>query len=898
MYSTGEHRLNGQPTRAWGKLEKSSDGTVVAWHPLADHCADVAACTEALLHQTVLAKRLARLANTRQLSPIQIARLGVLSALHDMGKANRGFQNKADHAPKVTAGHLREVLTLFTGEYPESQELGDALDIAVLDRWGETEDATQNLLIASICHHGKPLGLEHRHEPSFWQTDTVINPFGEIRALAEQTKRWFPSAYAATSETLPAVCAFQHAFSGLVMLADWLASDSRFFEYSKDDNGDRMCSARQISSKVLLALGLNPMRARNALGTTAVGFERISPYSPRAAQVAVMALPIPQAGSLSILEAETGAGKTEAALAHFIKLFQAGEVDGMYFALPTRTAATQIHTRVVEAIARAFPDPEERPPVVLAVPGYLAVDDATGRSLPGFEVLWNDDDQERMRYRGWAAENAKRYLAGAIVVGTIDQVLLSTLAVGHAHLRATALLRHLLVVDEVHASDPYMNRLLEKVLSRQLAAGGHAFLMSATLGSAARERLLSVDAGIKSSVAKLSRDAADKYPYPVLTSWRGAAAPQIDYIQGEGNPKSVRITCAAIALEPSLVAKQALDAAVAGAKVLVIRNTVRACLDTQQALERLAGELNQSHLLFYCNGKVAVHHSRFTRDDRQALDNAIESALGKGAPLGGRVVVATQTVQQSLDLDADILFTDVCPMDVLLQRIGRAHRHAGKSRPSGFEAPAPIIVLTPPERDLGTYLRSGGEAVGDNGIGTVYEDLRILEATWQAIEDNPLIAVPADCRRLVEATTHPDTLRTLAEVKGDRWVLHQQKISGEDAMQKRLADLNLANWNASFGSGDVAFPSGDLARKIPTRLGEDDRIIAFDTPLPGPFGTRIKTLTMSAALIPRGLTDPAPHSVTQNAEGFSFELGSRRFRYDRLGLRPDTSSQEDDNLGP
>jgi CRISPR-associated endonuclease/helicase Cas3 len=135
----------------------------------------------------------------------------------------------------------------------------------------------------------------------------------------------------------------------------------------------------------------------------------------------------------------------------------------MYFALPTRTAATQMHQRVYEAITRAFPSESTRPPVVLAVPGYIAVDDGVAHRLPGFEVLWNDNEAERFRFRGWAAENPKRYLAGPIVVGTIDQVLLSTLMVSHAHMRATALLRQFLVVDEVHASDSYMIALLRSV---------------------------------------------------------------------------------------------------------------------------------------------------------------------------------------------------------------------------------------------------------------------------------------------------------------------------------------------------------------------------------------------------------------------------------------------------
>src|SRR5690606_3841040 len=157
--------------------------------------------------------------------------------------------------------------------------------------------------------------------------------------------------------------------------------------------------------------------------------------------------PIAEQGSTVILEAETGSGKTEAALLHFMKLFHAGLVDGLYFALPTRTAATQIHGRVCAVIARAFPNAATRPAVVLAVPGYLRVDDVLGTRGPNFSVawspdqpapilaspqaLWNDDEVERYRFRGWAAEHPKRYLAGTVVVGTIDQVLLSALKVNH-----------------------------------------------------------------------------------------------------------------------------------------------------------------------------------------------------------------------------------------------------------------------------------------------------------------------------------------------------------------------------------------------------------------------------------------------------------------------------------
>jgi hypothetical protein len=247
---------------------------------------------------------------------------------------------------------------------------------------------------------------------------------------------------------------------------------------------------RTISTKTALSSRARRQRVRPT-------FKHVADFAPHDVQRRVVDLPLDPGGSVSLVEAETGSGKTEAALARYLRLFHAGLVDGMYFALPTRTAATQIHRRVLQAVTRAFVDGEARPPVVLAVPGYLAVDDHTACRLPDFEVLWNDDPQERYRFRGWAAEHPKRYLVGPVVVGTIDQVLFSTLMVSHAHLRATALLRHLLVVDEVHASDAYMAAILEQVLRYHVRAGGHALLMSATLGASARYHLLSAACGMQ-----------------------------------------------------------------------------------------------------------------------------------------------------------------------------------------------------------------------------------------------------------------------------------------------------------------------------------------------------------------------------------------------------------------
>ena len=190
-------------------------------------------------------------------------------------------------------------------------------------------------------------------------------------------------------------------------------------------------------------------------------------------------------------------------------------------------------------------------------------------------------------------------------------------------------------------------------------------------------------------------------------------------------------------------AQRALTAACAGAKVLVVRNTVGHAVSTQRALEELAGP-GDAGILFTVNDEKTLHHGRFAACDRAMLDERVEELLGKERPSGGRVVVGTQTLEQSLDIDADLLITDLCPVDVLLQRIGRLHRHKNNDpdRPIGYTKPT-CVVLTPPDNDLSPLLKSVQDTNGLGPRGGVYEDLRILEATRRLIAEHPEWEIPA-----------------------------------------------------------------------------------------------------------------------------------------------------------
>jgi CRISPR-associated endonuclease/helicase Cas3 len=873
------------PHQFWGKLQrvdrKDPNSPLTAWHPLIDHCADVAACVVVLLGwrpgrfaPTLMNQRLARLAQRNHLDLVTVLRLGVLAALHDIGKFNHGFQAKMQGDRTRWAGHVSEVVPLITEGGPGIQApFLTALAWSDLASWFLDPETGEGFLSAVVSHHGRPAeGDLGGFRPTLWSSRPDRDPLHGIAELVAATRRWFPEAWNELAPSIPAEPGFMHAFAGLVQLADWLGSDTDHFTYSK--GGDRWAFAHETAAAAIDGIGLDTIAMRSGLLRLPVFADLFPECTPRPMQEAVGSLPLPDtSGSVTLIEDETGAGKTEAALLHFARLFQAGLVDGLYFALPTRTAAVQLHRRVSAMIARYVPSMA----VVLAVPGYLRVGDLEGRRLPAFTVQWSDQQRDPAR---WAAEHPKRYLAAACAVGTIDQVLLSALTVDHSHLRATCLLRHLLVVDEVHASDEYMSGLLRAVLKRHRTAGGHALLLSATLGSAAAASLM--EWPVRPTLAQASEMA-----YPLLSSTGQQKRTEVAAL-GMKPPVAIDRLASAID-DPPRIARLALEAARQGARVLVLRNTVSGCLAVQDALEQQSG--GQHLWRAGVDATVAtVHHARFAREDREHLDRSIELAFGRDAVReGGLVCCATQTVQQSLDLDADLLITDLCPMDILLQRIGRLHRHQRTDRPAGFTEPRCIVLL--PDQQPADLLTPGGKPRVRHGLGTVYQDLAIIAATWTELDAHPRMRIPADNRSLVEATTHPDALGSW-RVLDERWKKHANQQFGIGVQHRQQAKNNCSRWDLPFNHSDARFPR-DLDQRITTRLGDGDLRVELPGSPIGPFGYQISTLTISAWLL-RDVQTSDPPVITTAPGALQIAYPGRAFVYDRLGLRLKFDDAEDD----
>ena len=862
-----EHR------QAWGKFEESSG----QFHHLEHHCADVAACFTTLLTDPVLRNRFEQ-AVGRRLDRVTEARLEVLAFLHDFAKLNAGFQFKVHEHNGLPspgrpprAGHVKEALLCFRQE-PMCEAVGLS---AMYNTWGE---GFMPLLLASLAHHGRPAASRHQSgagPPALWKPYAGYDPLAAAKQFGERVRLWFSEAFV-DGPPLPESPALAHLFAGTVALADQIGSAETQFAFVPDP--DYIEQARQRAER---AVKTRLLRRKDwATRAPSVAFADLFDHpEPRPLQAAVA--DAPTTCPLLILESETGSGKTEAAILRFNALWRAGLVDGLYFAVPTRAAAKQLHRRVDDALRRMWPAGSQAD-TVLAIPGYNQAGEVRGRRVGRFLVEWEDEpgDEATLLAR-WSAETSRHFLSAPAAVGTVDQALLAALKVKWSHLRGSALSRSLLVVDEAHASDAYMTELLRTLVRDHLAVGGHALLMSATLGSAARLALTDY----RPRRDPPPPDAMQAIPYPSLTL-AGDRPAETRGLAGTGQSKTVSISNEPGISDAPRVAELALASCRQGAKVLVVRNTVRQAQAVFRALQDQGG----TALTLQVAGGPALHHSRFAAEDRALLDEAVESALGKGRAPGGVVVVGTQTLEQSLDIDADLLISDLCPADVLLQRIGRLHRHVESERAAPFAEPRCIVLV--PEDGLaagldGGLLRYGlGSTAGGGGI---YRDSLGLEATRRLVVEHPVWNIPSMNRMLVEQATHEEALRSLAAHLGGPWQDQEQQTSGFAAAERGLARGHALDRGVAFDEG-LVFP--DLDEQVRTRLGEDGPRIELAKSRPGPFGAPVRIFSLPAHLFTRnGGALPSKEEIgdaqAQEAPGgLILHVGERAFEYDRFGVSP------------
>ena len=477
-----------------------------------------------------------------------------------------------------------------------------------------------------------------------------------------------------------------------------------------------------------------------------------------------------------------------------------------------------------------------------------------------------DGDGARVRTVEWFT-GRKRALLAPYGLGTIDQALLGVLYAKHFFLRLYGLAGKTVVVDEVHAYDVYMNALLERLLPWLRALGSHVVLLSATLPSESRRALLNAwdpDAPLPAD----PDPAATGYP-AVWASAGGVVSRLAGPADGLTADRSQRCTLRRGDPDPVAVARTAAEAVRSGAAVAVVCNTVARAQAVSQAVAGVLSDLAPEDRVLF--------HARFVRRERQRAEDHVLRRFGKGRPAGPAVLVGTQVIEQSLDLDIDLMLSDLAPVDLLLQRAGRLHRH-DRPRPKAHAEPL-LIWLCPSWSPLALP-----DVTEVSGHGRVY-DQTALWRTARLLAGRDRWHLPGDYRPLIETVYGdapvppglPDAARrqweTTADAERDR-----RLNSGRNAAARliqpppRLAEMLLGG-QPSLADDDDEGAHRDL--RAATREGESVEVVVLHA---APDGALFLDPDL-AAPAPLPLPDPRPDrdDAVRALLGASVRLSHKRF---------------------
>ena len=421
-----------------------------------------------------------------------------------------------------------------------------------------------------------------------------------------------------------------------------------------------------------------------------------------------------------VIEGPMGCGKTEAAMAAAYRLISDGAASGFYFALPTQTTSNRIHSRLDPFVERIAGDSTE---LRLAHSSSWLMEKAPLHLSPATRR----DVEAREHARAgvsWFA-SAKRSLLAPCGVGTIDQALLGIVAAKHFFVRQFGLAGKVVILDEVHTYDLYTGTLISSLVKRLRELHCTVIILSATL--------------TESSTSRVARSYPTRSHSARHIPWSQVSA--IRSSKRECSPPPPRRSIFGIC-GATVPMEEALQRASCGECVLWIRNTVD---DAQQTYRKLQSSNVEG------GPSIALLHSRFPFFRREQLETEWMSRLGRGSISrpNGCVLVSTQVAEQSVDLDSDLLITDLAPTDMLLQRLGRLWRHERGPRPCS----TPEVWVQEPELDdmalLDADVKTLREAFGKSArVYAPYVLLRSLQQ-WR---NRSTLTLPDDIRPILEAT--------------------------------------------------------------------------------------------------------------------------------------------------
>jgi CRISPR-associated helicase cas3 len=723
----------------WAK-KKEEDGSFY-WLPLLQHLKDTKNVTNFLWEhwlsegQREIVNSSLELKDNEFLEGNELALL--LALTHDIGKATPAFQTKKaftnsrdldlELLEKLESRGFKEIYSLSLPSANKSHH--SIAGQYLLSQHGVKED------FATIvgAHHGKPVQSikdveEQAYYPTnYYQVEDKHSPlYQNWQTIQEELFTWaleeanFQSVDAIPSIKQPA----QVILLGLLIMADWIASNEEYFpllSLDEEEIFDQESRFVEGISKWRKTTNWEP----EYLPDWDELYEKRFGFKPRNVQsVLTQVIADADEPGIVILEAPMGLGKTEAALVVAEQLANKSGRSGIFFGLPTQATSNGIFGRIEEWLTNIVDEMNEEGLSsnlsIHLVHGKAALNKEFTKLPRGNTVNFDDITNGSVIINDWFSGKKKTALDD-FVVGTVDQFLMVSLKQKHLALRHLGFSKKVVIIDEVHAYDAYMSQYLLEAVEWMGAYRVPVIILSATLPSKQREALLKSylhGMGVKWKTIK-NKDTLDTDAYPLITYNDGCEIHQVKEFNEETS-KTVHVQPLA---EDNLLStvKEAIED---GGVVGIIVNTVKRAQELGKIYEEVFGE-----------EIVDLLHSNFISTERIKKEQKLLREIGKNAKRPFRkIIIGTQVIEQSLDIDFDVMISDLAPMDLLIQRIGRLHRHS-ITRPKKHEEAKLYVLGTNPNLEF------------EKGSSFVYGDY-LLARTQGFLPSQ--IALPNDISPLVQ----------------------------------------------------------------------------------------------------------------------------------------------------
>lgn len=792
----------------WGKTSKGNKNGGDDYHLLCWHSLDVAAVGYWMVLYNIhgIADYLKKIGLNDKNQAAQF--LAWLLCWHDIGKFAHSFQQLYTHKdlnssseniknyeaiPHAVLGYW--LWNDHLSEYPELLPMS-SLSARKLKR------VIALWMPLTTGHHGRPPSSATELK-NFRQQDKEA-----VRDFLLRIKSLFPLIDIPESwDDDDGIALFKHLswfISAAIVLADWVGSSTRFFPRIAESMDVEKYWQEHALVKAKVAVSVFPP---SSAVSPFSGITTLFPFiqQPTPLQQKALELDIDKKGpQLFILEDVTGAGKTEAALILAHRLMAAGKAQGLYLGLPTMATANAMFDRMSESWLSLY-QPDSRPSLVLAH-SARGLMDRFNQSLWSGDLSGSEEpDDPQPSSQGcaaWFADNNKKALLAEVGVGTLDQAMMAVMPFKHNNLRMLGLNNKLLVADEIHAYDAYMARILEGLIEKQSTDGNTTILLSATLSQQQRDRLVAAFA--KGAKSRAEAPLLGYGDYPWLTQVAGSEVIS-QYVETR---KEVERSVNVGWVHSEQVCIERIENAVNQGKCIAwIRNSVDDAIRIyRQLLAR--GVVPSENLLLF--------HSRFAFYDRQRIENQALMQFGKkvSTQRSGKVLIATQVIEQSLDIDVDEMISDLAPVDLLIQRAGRLQRHIrdcnGLLKASGHdERAAPELLIFAPEWDDAPEEDWLSSAMRNSAY--IYPDHGRLWLTQRVLREQGEIRMPQSARLLIESVYGEEIDMPEGFTKTE------QLQEGKYYCDRAFAHQNLIN----FAPGYSPESSDFLPEKLSTRLAEE-----------------------------------------------------------------------------